>query len=108
MVLSRQCYIVKKSRLACGKVACYTAAIRTGVREPNVVEKETQRADGDLRILLETLQGHGIDQRVHNLPDTPSGPGSKYLTTHRRKSFPVGRSNQSGAFRFGVVDRVKR
>lgn len=51
---------------------------------PNVAEKETHRADGDLRIVLETVQKHRIDQRVFGLPAASSDSGCGYLTTQKK------------------------
>jgi hypothetical protein len=82
--LSRECLRMEKSRLPYAKVACYTAAIRTGRAEPTVVEKEKPKADGDLRILLETLQRYRIDQRVSDIPAAPSDSGSN-VTARAKK-----------------------
>src|SRR5579884_899369 len=69
-----------------------------GRAEPNVAEKETQIADGDLRILLEAFQRHGIDQRLPDIQDTPSDTRSSNLTLRTKKEDSKSARNHSGRF----------
>ncbi len=64
----------------------------------NVAEKEIQRADGDLRILLEAVQNDRIDQRVPDIPAAPSHAGSKLNVVAKEWNLKSARNRPGASF----------